>query len=521
MQFGQRQELRQSQSLVMTPQLQQAIKLLQLSHLELAEYVDQELEKNPLLELADPGQVERGDGESNGAAEAAASDGAVTEGAVKDSATLSQDESLPGSNEEPLDVNYSEVYDESGPSDVPDAPPAPTGGDLGASSSRTNGAGGSDSGVSILEQTVSDEITLYDHLSSQLSMDVTDPVDRLIGFHLIHMVDEAGYLSGDLNHVAEQVGCDVARVEATLGILQDFDPPGIFARDLSECLALQLRDLNRLDPAMQALLENLDLVARQDQAALLTKCGVDEEDLTEMVQEIRALNPKPAQAFTHEITQAVVPDVFVRPGPHGGWSVELNSDTLPRVLVNQQYYAVVNKQASSREDKTYIAEQISTANWLVKSLEQRATTILKVATELVRQQDGFLAKGIQHLRPLTLRDIATAIDMHESTVSRVTANKYMATPRGIYRMKYFFTSAISSSSGGASLSAESVRHRIKALIEAEEVTAVLSDDKIVELLRQEKIDIARRTVAKYREAMRIPSSVDRRRLKKTTAWSSR
>lgn len=352
-------------------------------------------------------------------------------------------------------------------------------------------------------------------------MDVTEPVDRLIGFHLIHMVDEAGYLSGDLNHVAEQVGCDVARVEATLAVLQNFDPPGIFARDLAECLALQLRELDRLDPAMQALLDNLDLVARHDQAALLSKCGVDEEDLADMVHEIRALDPKPAQAFTHEVTQSVVPDVFVRPGPNGGWSIELNGDTLPRVLVNQQYYAEVTKQTSSRSDKTYIAEQLSTANWLVKSLEQRATTILKVATELVRQQDGFLEKGIQHLRPLTLRNIAQAIDMHESTVSRVTANKYMSTPRGIYQMKYFFTSAISSSTGDVSLSAESVRHRIRELIDAEEVTAVLSDDKIVELLRQENIDIARRTVAKYREALRIPSSVDRRRLKKSTAWNSR
>lgn len=521
MQLGQRQELRQSQSLIMTPQLQQAIKLLQLSHLELAEYVDQELEKNPLLELADSDEVERGDGEADQPEAAAAAGDAAGDAAVKDSATLSQDEVLPGSNDEPLDVNYSEVYDESGPSDVPAAPPAPAGGDLGATGSRTNGSGGSDSGGSIIEQTVSGEITLHEHLSTQLSMDITEPVDRLIGFHLIHMVDEAGYLSGGLDHVAEQVGCDVARVEATLAKLQNFDPPGIFARDLAECLALQLRELDRLDPAMQALLDNLDLVARHDQAALLTKCGVDEEDLADMVHEIRALDPKPAQSFTHEVTQAVVPDVFVRPGPNGGWSIELNSDTLPRVLVNQQYYAEVNKQTSSRSDKTYIAEQLSTANWLVKSLEQRATTILKVATELVRQQDGFLAKGIEHLRPLTLRNIAEAIDMHESTVSRVTANKYMSTPRGIYQMKYFFTSAISSSSGGESLSAESVRHKIREMIETEEITAVLSDDKIVELLREDNVEIARRTVAKYREAMRIPSSVNRRRLKKSTAWETR
>ena len=516
MQLGQRQELRQSQSLVMTPQLQQAIKLLQLSHLELAEYVDQELERNPLLELADSDRAERGEGGTDQAAEAAAADAPV-----KNSADLSQDEGLPKSNDEPLDVNYSEVYDESGPSDVPVALPAPAAGDLGATSSRTNGSGGGDGGMNVLEQTVSSEISLHEHLTSQLNMDVVDPVDRLIGIHLIHMVDGAGRLTGSLEEVAEQVGCEPARVEASRAVLQNFDPPGIFARDLAECLALQLRERDRLDPAMQALLDNLDLVARHDQAALLSKCGVDEEDLADMIQEIRALDPKPAQAFDHEVTQSVVPDVFVRPGPNGGWSVELNSETLPRVLVNQQYHALVTKQTSSRTDKNYVAEQLSSANWLVKSLEQRATTILKVATELVRQQDAFLVKGIQHLRPLTLRDIASAIDMHESTVSRVTANKYISTPHGIYQMKYFFTSAIASSSGGESLSAESVRHRIKELIEAEEISAVLSDDRIVELLRQEKISIARRTVAKYREAMQIPSSVDRRRVKKYTVWNSR
>ena len=517
MQIGQRQELRQSQSLVMTPQLQQAIKLLQLSHIELAEYVDQELEKNPLLERAEGERAERGDQDSGDAAETTPD----VDAPVQDSATLSQYEGLPANNDEPLDINYSDVYDESGPSDVPDAPLPPASGNVGATSTRSNGSGGGDDGANVLEQTVGVEITLHEHLLGQLNVDSTDPVDRLIGFHLIHMIDDAGYLTGDLEQVADQVGCEAGRVEATLAILKKFDPPGVFARDLPECLALQLRELDRLDPAMQALLDNLDLLARHDQAGLLAKCGIDEEDLVDMINEIRALDPKPAQAFNHEVTQTVVPDVFVRPGPNGGWAIELNSETLPRVLVNQQYYTEVRGQASSASDKSYISEQFNSANWLVKSLEQRARTILKVAKELVTQQDAFFAKGIQHLRPLTLRDIAQAIEMHESTVSRVTANKYISTPRGIYQMKYFFTSAIASSTGGDSLSAETVRHRIKELVENEEVTAVLSDDKIVELLRREKIEIARRTVAKYRDAMRIPSSVDRRRLKKSTAWHSR
>ena len=498
----------------MTPQLQQAIKLLQLSNLELTEFVEQELENNPLLERAEAERAERGEG-------AAAETAAPSDEALPDSAALSNDESgLPASDDAPLDMNYSEAYGaDQGPGDS-DAPAqeASAGGlDVAI---QTRGGDGFSDGSNLLEQTVSSEESLLDHLLSQLG-DILDPIDRLIGYHLTHLIDEAGYVPADLDSVAEQVGCDASRVEATLATLQNFDPPGVFARTLSECLAIQLRDRDRLDPAMEALLDNLEFLASGDQAMLLEKCQVDEEDLIEMIGEIRALDPKPGHAFNHEIAQPVVPDVFVRPTPSGGWVVELNSETLPRVLVNTQYYAVVSKGAS-REDKSFIAERLNSANWLVKSLEQRATTILKVSTELVRQQDAFFAKGVQHLRPLTLRDIAQAIEMHESTVSRVTANKYMATQRGIYQMKYFFTSAISSATiGGASLSAESVRQRIKELVEQEEGSNVLSDDKIVEMLRSEQVDIARRTVAKYRESMRIPSSVDRRRRLKAATWANR
>jgi RNA polymerase sigma-54 factor len=296
-------------------------------------------------------------------------------------------------------------------------------------------------------------------------------------------------------------------------VLQGFDPPGVCARNLTECLAIQLKERDRFDPAMQALVAHLELIAKRDFAGLKKVCGVDDEDLGDMIAEIRQLDPKPGHAFGSTNVQPIVPDVFVRPGPDGGWLVELNSDTLPKVLINQSYYSKVSKTTKKDSDKSYLAGCLQTATWLVRALDQRARTILKVATEIVRQQDGFFAHGVQHLRPLNLRTVADAISMHESTISRVTANKYMATNRGIFELKYFFTSAIASADGGEAHSAEAVRHRIRQLIDAESPADVLSDDTIVERLRQAGVDIARRTVAKYREAMRIPSSVQRRREK--------
>jgi RNA polymerase sigma-54 factor len=303
------------------------------------------------------------------------------------------------------------------------------------------------------------------------------------------------------------------QVEAVLARLQRFEPPGVFARDLAECLGLQLRERNRLDPAMQALLNHLPLLANRNIAELTRICGVDAEDIHSMVAEIRALDPKPGLAFDPVLADPVTPDVLMRADGAGGWIVELNQDALPRVLVNNAYYAQVTSGAKGKADKEYLSERFQAANWLVKALHQRATTILKVARELVRQQDGFFRYGIQQLRPLVLRDIAQAISMHESTVSRVTSNKYMATPRGTFELKYFFTSAISGTDGAVALSAEAVRFRIKSLIDAESRDDVLSDDRIVEILVKDGVDIARRTVAKYREAMRIPSSVQRRREK--------
>jgi len=327
-------------------------------------------------------------------------------------------------------------------------------------------------------------------------------------------------MRGSLAAIAERLGTDVAEVEAVLAILQTFEPTGICARDLPECLGIQLKERNRFDPPMAALLSHLDLAARRDFAALRKVCGVDDEDLAEMLGELRALNPKPGARFGSAPMQPIVPDVVVRPAPDGSWLIELNTDTLPRVLVNQSYYAKVVRSTKDTE-RAYLADCLQTANWLVKSLDQRAKTILKVATEIVRQQDGFLTHGVRHLRPLNLKTIAEAIGMHESTVSRVTSNKYMATPRGIFELKYFFTSAIASSEGGEAHSAEAVRHRIRSLIDAESADDILSDDTLVKLLRDSGIDIARRTVAKYREALRIPSSVQRRREKQADPAMSR
>jgi len=502
MALSQRLEFRQTQALVMTPQLMQAIKLLQLSSLDLAAYVETELEKNPLLER---GAEEEGP-PAAGDAEAA---GPEPGDLPPEPGDWNGDElaSSRSSMEEGMGTELENVFPDDGgeKSPAPETPP-PAYSEWSGSGARNN----EDSAYN-LEAFVSAEITLASHLAEQMALAITDPARRMVGKYLIDMVDEAGYLSGEFDGVAEKLGTTPADVEAVLAILQTLDPPGVCARNLSECLAIQLKDRNRYDPAMQALIEHLDLLAKRDFAALRRHCGVGEEDLVEMIAEIRNLNPKPGLAFGSTLVQPIVPDVYVRSANDGTWQVELNSDTLPKVLINQRYYSQVSKTTRKDTDKTYLADCLQTATWLVRALDQRAKTILKVSSEIVRQQDAFFAHGVQHLRPLNLKTVADAISMHESTVSRVTANKYMATTRGVFELKYFFTSSIASSDGGEAHSAEAVRHRIRQLIDAETCVAVLSDDTIVEKLREAGIDIARRTVAKYREAMRIPSSVQRRR----------
>ena len=496
MALGQRLEIRQGQSLVMTPQLQQAIKLLQLSNVELAEYCEAELEKNPLLERDEsaPRDPERESVERENVSERA------------DESLAREDFSKVADLDPSAHDNMYDVGD-------PAAAPSQMSGQPLTDWTTVRSASRFEGDEDPLESTVAGGGTLKDHLEEQVAIAALLPDDRLICMALIDAIDEAGYLRADLQEIAQRLGTEIEDVEAVLGVVQGFDPVGVGARDLAECLALQLKARDRLDPAMAALLTRLDLLARRDMAGLSTLCGVDAEDIADMIAEIRDLNPKPGLAFGAEQVAPVIPDVFVRVGPDGAWLIELNSDTLPRLLVNSRYFAKVNKSARDKDSKTYLTDCLNNANWLVKSLDQRARTILKVASEIVRQQDAFLTYGVRHLRPLNLRTVADAIQMHESTVSRVTSNKYIATPRGLFELKYFFTASIQAVNGAESHSAEAVRDRIREMIENEESRDILSDDRIVTLLTADGVNIARRTVAKYREAMRIPSSVERRRLK--------
>ena len=478
MALRQKLELRQGQSLVMTPQLQQAIKLLQMSNLEVDAFVESEIERNPLLE--------REEGSED---KAAAHSGDAIDAPVAPSETR------------PVEKP-----------ELAGASPGEREGEPGWAGARTAGSGSEEFNF---ESLLTREATLAEHLTDQLNLAVADPADRLIGAHLIGLLDEAGYLTGDLEQAAAMLGAPLAQVERVLGVLQGFDPTGVFARSLSECLSLQLIERDRLDPAMATLVANLELVARRDWPRLRRICGVDMDDLKAMMAELRQLDPKPGHAFGSVVAQPVVPDVLVRLARDGTWAIELNSDTLPRVLVNNRYYSTVVRNARCEDDRVFLSECYASANWLIKSLDQRARTILSVAREIVRQQDGFLVQGVQALRPLNLRTVAEAVGVHESTVSRVTANKYMATPRGTFELRYFFTASIAAAEGGEAHSAEAVRQLIKELISAETAESVLSDDMIVDRLRAEAgIDIARRTVAKYRESLGLASSVGRRRDKR-------
>jgi RNA polymerase sigma-54 factor len=506
-------EMRQGQQLVMTPQLQQAIRLLQYSNIELTAFVDAELERNPLLERDDVGDpVERLSGvdaaEPAPSAADLASDMETSRPEVADTDSY-LDLSRPTTEaHSALDTEPENVYPDTAQIDID---PQLVMGSASMTRQSTGNGSGDDPN---LEAYVAGEVSLKDHLGHQLQVAVLDPVQRLIGQHLIDMVDEAGYLSVEIEELATKLGCPPTMIEDVLAVLQTFDPAGVCARNLAECLALQLKDRNRFDPQIASLLANLNLLAEHNIARLRKVVGCDMDELAEMISEIKQLSPKPGLRFGSVQMQAVVPDVSVRSAADGGWIVELNSDTLPRVLVNRSYFARVHKSVRTPQDKDYLNDCLQTANWLAKSLDQRARTILRVSEEIVRQQDAFLMLGVRYLRPLNLKTVADAIKMHESTVSRVTSNKYIATPRGIFELKYFFTSSIaSSSSTGEAHSSESVRHRIKQLIDAEHPSAVLSDDTIVEQLKTDGIDIARRTVAKYRESMKITSSVQRRREK--------
>ncbi len=475
--ISQKLNLSQSQNLVMTPQLQQAIKLLQLSNIELSEFIEEEIENNPLLEK-DEGALDLGQGEN------------INEDIEKNETDIGFD-----INDQDFDSGSMAVG-------------VGSGNDLKFEANDIN-----------FEDNISTTKSLREHLINQLNMAFSDKRDIAIGELLIGYLDESGYLRDDIQELEERLDCSKDRIEKLLLRMKQFTPTGIFARNLSECLYLQLEEKGSFDEPMKLLLDNLDMLGDYNFKGLAEKCGVNDTYLMDMIDEIKRLDPKPASQFDHLVVQTAVADVLMKKLPKnlgGGWRVEINSETLPKVLVNQEYYTKVLNNSSNEKDREYITSKLNSANWLVRAMDQRVQTILKVASEIVEQQEAFFNYGIEFLKPLTLNDIAKKIDMHESTISRVTTNKYIGTPRGIFELKFFFSSGVQAKDGTVAHSSEAIKARIKSLIDSEDPKKILSDDKIVNILKSDGIDVARRTVAKYREAMHIGSSIQRRKQKNIT-----
>ena len=496
-----RLDLRQSQSLVMTPQLQQAIKLLALSSAEIEAYINEAVEKNPLLETGS------NDGPSdNNDMETGAKDNGTEIGLGSDEILNSGD--VAGDNA--LDIDYnSETYHQDSASDSGASSQGSGDGMLGLSGNGAAGGGDFSEGPDF-DRFAAADISLRDHLMVQAGSVLSGAQLALVQ-QLIANVENTGYLGVDLLALAHRLGVPESEMEDALEQLQRFDPTGVGARNLSECLALQAKEADRYDPCMAKLIDNLDLVARGGFDQLKRLCRVDDEDLRDMLAELRSYDPKPGCKFGEESAQAVTPDIYLLPRD-SGWVVELNSANLPRLLVNRSYAAELGADGADKATKEWLNEALADANWLIKAMDQRQRTIIKVVAEIVKQQDGFFRKGVAHLKPLTLRQVAEAIEMHESTVSRVTSNKYISCERGLFDLKFFFSSGVASDDGEGA-SAEAVKSAIKTLIEGEGAK-ILSDDKLVILLKEKGFDLARRTVAKYREAMNIGSSVQRRRAKK-------
>ncbi|MFM5908618.1 MAG: RNA polymerase factor sigma-54 [Novosphingobium sp.] len=480
------------QSLVMTPQLQQAIKLLALSNLEVETFIGEALESNPLLEIGERAPGEGLSGETDLAdlrrttLEASPVDQLIGEAR--------------GGEDRPLDV---------------DATALDIDRDTGDWGGAVSSYGAQD--LPGIDERGTSGPTLAEHLDRQIGLSCATPREAMIARAIVDRLDDAGYLADPLRDLADSLGVPLGAVESALVLVQSFDPTGVGARNLGECLALQAREANRHDPCMARLLDNLDLLARGELPRLKRMCGVDDEDFADMLAELRGYDPKPGLRFASDGGDPVTPDVLVTARPDGGWDVAINQETLPRLIVNRSYYVEMRGACGGRdggrEERGWLSEKLADANWLVKALDQRQKTILKVASEIVKQQEGFFRHGVSQLKPLTLRTVAETIEMHESTVSRVTSNKYLMCPRGTFELKYFFTSGVASADGEGAASAEAVKAAIRQLIDAEDPKAILSDDTLVDLLRAKGFDLARRTVAKYREAIGLGSSVQRRRQK--------
>jgi RNA polymerase sigma-54 factor len=489
-----RLDLRQSQGLVMTPQLQQAIRLLALPNLEVAEFLAETIAGNPLLELGEatageaaPGQVTAGE----------------ATGPDADPGRTTPDRS-------PIDALIAEGRVAA---DRPLDMAGPTADGEEARGGARHGAGEPWSQGEDAIARAASPITLAEHLRRQLGAMRADPAVAAIASALIDDLDDAGYLSTPLPDLAAALGVPLPTAEAALALVQGLEPTGVGSRGLAECLALQAREADRYDPCMARLLDNLDLLVRGALAQLKRCCEVDDEDLAEMLAELRGYDPKPGLRFGQWPPAIVVPDILVRAAPAGGWDIALNPATLPRVLVDRSYYLELRRGCAGREARAWLGDKLAEARGLVRALDQRQRTILRVAGEIVRRQDGFFRRGAAGLGPLTLRTVADALGLHESTVSRVAAHKSLQCERGTFELKYFFASPVASAAGGDAASAETVKLAIRTLIDGEPPGDVLSDDVLVGMLREKGYVLARRTVAKYRESIGLGSSVERRRQK--------
>lgn len=484
-------EIRQSQSLLMTPSLRQAINILQMSNLELNELVEKELENNPLLEKEDD-RIENFEPEQKN-----------IDSYDEPQTPLPEDESP--------DIDYDNQFDDDFASDREGYE---NGNDYDWQDySKSKGTAGED--FDYIEKKLSGSKSLYRFLEEQISTLFTHGKEKIIALHLTEFLDESGYFRGDIKSIAQKLNTNETEISNILSQLQTLEPSGIFATSLSQCLSIQLKDLNRYDPMIEKLLQNLELLAARKFKELKKICETNDEDLASMINDIKSLNPKPAANFAGGITGYVIPDVFVRTNKYGEYIVELNNMSLPRVLINREYYSEIkNVVAKDKQAKRYLKEQLGNAGFLVKAMHQRAVTMLRVSEEIVKTQRDFFEHGIEHLKPMALKDIAEAVEMHESTISRVTNNKFISTPRGIFELKYFFTQAAETYTGQEGASTLSIKHKIKKLIEEEDEKDILSDDRIVELMAAQGVKIARRTVNKYRESMGIPTSAERKRIKR-------
>ena len=492
-------QLKMGQHLTMTPQLQQAIKLLQLSTLDLQAEIQEALESNPMLELIEDGGDQDSSDKQDQEQQTSNSN---AQDSAKEQHDSERDEfSDPIPNDLPVDTAWEDIYQTSG-------------------SSNTGSGSASEEMESDFESRNSVSETLNDHLLWQLNLTPFSDRDRAIAETIIDSIDSDGYLQSGIEDIHEGLfnnededPVELDEVSAVLKRIQHFDPPGVAAKDLQECLMLQLRQLDPQTPwlpqAKLVVSHYINLLGSRDYAQLIRRSRLKEDDLKDVLKLIQSLNPRPGESVIQDEPEYVVPDVVVKK-IKGRWKVELNPEIAPKIRVNNNYAGFI-KRADNSKDNNFMKDQLQEAKWFIKSLQSRNETLLKVASKIVAHQQGFLDYGEEAMKPLILHDIAQAVEMHESTISRVTTQKYMHTPRGIFELKYFFSSHVGTASGGE-CSSTAIRAIIKKLIAAENPKKPLSDSKIADVLKDQGINVARRTIAKYREAMSIPPSNERKRL---------